>query len=164
MKISLITAMSNNFVIGKSNCIPWNLKNDRAWFRKITLNKSIIMGRLTWESINQKALPFRKNIIISRKLKNLKNAIIARSICHAIYLANSSKEIMVIGGSSIYKQFIKFSQKMYITHVHINIQGDTFFPKYNLNNWKSKWTCHNFSDKYNEYNYSFEILYRKNIL
>ncbi len=141
--ISIIAALSNNNVIGKKNSLCWKIKEDIKWFKKNTINKTIIMGNKTWKSI-KKPLKKRINIIITRKIKKKyilykKNTqiIFVKSIIQALYIAKKTKkEIMVIGGEKIYSQLIKWSNKMYLTYINKNILGDKFFPKYNKKEWK----------------------------
>ncbi len=141
--ISIIAALSNNNVIGKKNSLCWKIKEDIKWFKKNTINKTIIMGNKTWKSI-KKPLKKRINIIITRKInkkyilyKKNTQIIFVKSIIQALYIAKKTKkEIMVIGGEKIYSQLIKWSNKMYLTYINKNILGDKFFPKYNKKEWK----------------------------
>ncbi|AEO08503.1 dihydrofolate reductase [Buchnera aphidicola str. Ak (Acyrthosiphon kondoi)] len=160
MNVSLIAAMSKNLVIGYNNKIPWYLPEDLKWFKQKTINKSVIMGRLTWESI-KRPLPTRKNIVISSNEIKKKGIIWADSISNALISAKYNKEIMVIGGSKIYKKMLFYANKLYLTHIDINIIGDAYFPKYTLYpSWKVLFRKKIFKDKKNPYNYSFEILSR----
>lgn len=165
MKISLIAAISNNLVIGDKNKIPWYLPEDLKWFKKNTINKNIIMGRVTWESI-EKFLPMRTNIVVSKKKIFKKNIIWADSINSAIISSVCSKhseheEIMVIGGSQIYQQMLFYANKLYLTHVNCDISGDTYFPKYKLfKNWKTIFKKNFFKDRKHNYDFCFEILIR----
>ncbi|MCU4137074.1 type 3 dihydrofolate reductase [Buchnera aphidicola (Sitobion miscanthi)] len=160
MNISLIAAISNNLVIGYNNKIPWYLPEDLKWFKKNTINKSVIMGRLTWESI-KKPLPMRKNIVISSNEIKIEGIIWANSISNAIISAKYSQEIMVIGGSKIYKKMLFYANKLYLTHIDIDITGDSYFPEYTLYpDWKILFKKKNIKNIKNPYNYSFEILSR----
>ncbi|QCI20880.1 type 3 dihydrofolate reductase [Buchnera aphidicola (Hyperomyzus lactucae)] len=161
MNISLIAAVSNNLVIGYKNKIPWYLPEDLKWFKKNTITKDIIMGRLTWESIGQKPLSMRNNIVISSKKIKKKDIIWANSIPNAIISANYNKEIMVIGGGKIYKKMLFYANKLYLTHIDINIIGDSYFPPYQLYpSWKVLFRKKVSKNKTNPYNYVFEILSR----
>ncbi|CAL1329284.1 type 3 dihydrofolate reductase [Candidatus Providencia siddallii] len=165
MNISLITAMSINKVIGIKKKIPWNLTNELAWFKKNTLNKPIIMGRVTYESIGHPLIK-RINIVISNKKHiNKKNIFWASSIRKALEIANKAKnhkEIMIIGGSKIYQQFLPLANKLYLTQINIKIPGDTFFPSYNINNWDLIYNKYHKADKNNTYSYYTKI-FKKNI-
>ncbi|CAL4319884.1 Dihydrofolate reductase [Buchnera aphidicola (Protaphis terricola)] len=164
MNISLIAAISNNLIIGNHNQIPWNLPKDLKWFRKNTIYKNIIMGRLTWESIKN-PLPMRTNIVISHKKINKKNIIWANSIHNAIISAHlknkKNEEIMVIGGEKIYKQMLFYANKLYLTHVNCNISGDTYFPKYTMfKKWKTIFKKEIKKDSKHAYDFLLEILIR----
>ncbi|ANZ22793.1 dihydrofolate reductase [Buchnera aphidicola (Diuraphis noxia)] len=160
MNISLIAAISNNLVIGYNNKIPWHMPEDLKWFRKNTINKNVIMGRLTWESIN-KPLSMRHNIVVSKKKIQKKNVIWANSISNAIISAQHDKEIMIIGGAQIYKNMLFYANKLYLTHIDINLIGDTYFPKYQtFPYWKVLFKKTFIKNKENPYNCIFEILSR----
>lgn len=134
--ISIIAAIAKNGIIGKDNDLPWDLKEDMKRFKKITLGKPVIMGRKTFESIG-KPLPKRENIVLTRK-KELKfpGCKTFNSIEKVLQFVKDYPEAMVIGGASIYKQFLPFAKKMYLTIIDKEFKGDTYFPTYNKNNWK----------------------------
>ncbi|QIQ41746.1 MAG: type 3 dihydrofolate reductase [Buchnera aphidicola (Microlophium carnosum)] len=160
MNISLIAAISNNLVIGYNNKIPWYIPEDLKWFKEKTINKNIIMGRITWESIRN-PLPMRKNIVISSNEIKTEGIIWANSISNAIISAQCNQEIMVIGGSKIYKKMLFYANKLYLTHIDINIIGDAYFPEYRLYPyWKVLFRKKITKNSKNPYNYSFEILSR----
>jgi dihydrofolate reductase len=144
MKVSLIAAMSKNRVIGKDNKLPWHIPEDFRYFKEKTLKKHVIMGRKTYESIG-KLLPDRTNIIITRKLDYVVDgAIIVNSIGGALgfctltydYYVNPDCEVMIIGGGEIYKEALKYANKIYLTIVNIEIDGDAFFPELDGGEWK----------------------------
>jgi len=132
--LSIIVAMANNRVIGKDNDMPWGrLPIDLKHFKDVTSGSPIIMGRKTFESIGR-PLPKRTNIIISRnKDYKIEGCSIASSLEEAIEIANfeSPKEIFIIGGGNIYNQAIEKVNKLYLTLIDLEIEGDTFFPDYN---------------------------------
>lgn len=157
MNISLIAAMANARVIGKENTIPWHLPADLAWFKKNTLGKPIIMGKKTYLSIG-KPLPGRMNIIISRTpAENSENVYYCSSIDMALQLVRNVDEIMIIGGTQIYRQLLPIANKLYLTHINTNIAGDAFFPEYG-DDWKITYHETHQADEKNPYDYSFEIL------
>lgn len=129
--VSLIVAKSRNNAIGKNEKIPWNIKEDLLYFRKLTLNSTVIMGRKTYESIGH-PLDNRVNIVISntKKYKG-DNLYTFYSLKDAINFANGlNKEIYIIGGERLYKEAIELVDKMYITEVFIYVRdADAFFPK-----------------------------------
>lgn len=166
INISIIVAMSQNSIIGKKNKIPWYIKQDLLWFKKNTIGKTIIMGRKTWESIGF-ALPMRQNIVLTRK-KNFvkKNVLFTNSIDSAVKSAEYKKEIMIIGGSNLYKQMLPFSNKLYLTKIKKDFSGDKHFPKYNIKEWKKifKKNTKEYDQKNNLYIVKYEILKKiKNI-
>ena len=135
MIISLIAAVGKNNVIGVDNKLPWNLSADLKRFRAITSGKPVIMGRKTFESIG-KPLPNRKNIIITRD-KNYKadGCIMASSSEEALNAAKGNKEIMIIGGEQVFKMFLPKANKMYLTIIEKDFDGDAYFPEYDKNGW-----------------------------
>ncbi|MXP56476.1 type 3 dihydrofolate reductase [Pantoea sp. Mhis] len=166
--ISLIAALSMQSVIGIRNTIPWRLPADLAWFKHNTINKPVIMGRMTFESIGRRPLPERINIVVTNHVQHYINAVSGviwvSSLYHAIKAAFSVgnfKEIMVIGGGSIYEKMIIYADRLYLTHIEVNIEGDVFFPKYKLKEWKVVFNESYDHDINNPYRYRFEILERK---
>ena len=133
--VSIIVAKSENNVIGSNGQLPWHLSEDLRKFKSITMGKPMIMGRNTFESIG-KALPGRKNIILTRNLNySAKNVCIVNTIEKAIEACGEQKEIMIIGGGEIYKAFLGITNRLYLTNVDIKIEGDVFFPEINLSHW-----------------------------
>lgn len=135
--ISIIVARTLNHVIGKDNAMPWHLPVDLAWFRANTVGKPVIMGRKTYESIGR-LLPKRPNIILSRSGFAAEGAYSAESLEQAVSLAKSFTnvgEIMIIGGGELFKQAMPIAEKLYLTEIQANIDGDTFF-EFDENNWK----------------------------
>lgn len=166
MIISLIAALTTNRVIGIKNVIPWHLPIDMEWFKYHTFNKPIIMGRRTFESIGAKPLKNRLNIVLSHFLKNNYNGVyIVKNINQALFLAKNFYEVMIIGGSEVYSVFLPQSKRLYLTYVSNSttyIYGDTWFPMYNINEWKpifSKFYSVN-DKKGNYYSLNFNILER----
>ena len=138
MQISMIAAMANNRVIGANNAMPWHLPADLKHFKKITLGKPIIMGRKTYASIG-KALPGRLNIVVSSDINfMLADATVVHGCEQAIDVATEycskqkveNPEVMIIGGGTIYKHFLAFCQQLYLTHIDLDVDGDTYFPDY----------------------------------
>ncbi|MGD8744170.1 MAG: dihydrofolate reductase [Candidatus Woesebacteria bacterium] len=138
MIVSLIAAVSENYVIGNKGKIPWNLPADLKRFKKITMGHHIIMGRETFESIG-KPLPGRKNIVVSRNKKyEAEGCRVVHSLKDALEIAKTNKEdeVFVIGGEQIYSLALPRADKIYLTKVKKNYEGDTFFPEMDMNNWK----------------------------
>jgi len=132
--ISIIAAVSKNGVIGVDNKLPWDLPEDLKKFKEITTGNVVIMGRKTYESIG-KSLPNRINIVVTRD-KNffVPGVLSANSLDSALLKAGGNKDIFIIGGGEIYKQSMDFVDKLYITEVDMEVEGDTTFPKIS-NTW-----------------------------
>ena len=136
--ISIIAAVSNNGVIGVDNKLPWDLPEDLKRFKELTTGNVVIMGRKTYESIG-KPLPNRINIVITRnKDFFVPDVLTANSLNSALLKAGGNKDIFIIGGGEIYKQSMDFVDKLYITEVDMEVEGDTTFPtisdKWNISN------------------------------
>ena len=129
MILSAIVAMTYNGVIGKDNDMPWSLRSDLSNFKKITSGNTIIMGRNTYESIG-KALPNRRNIVITTQKITYSDAETYHSIKDAIEAVENEEEVFVIGGGQIYKEVIDKIDKLYLSLVNTKLEGDTFFPHF----------------------------------
>lgn len=162
MKISMIAAMTEQRVIGIKNTLPWKLPNDMKWFRQNTMGKPIVMGRKTFESFGAKPLPGRTNIIITRD-ENYQAAdcIVVHSIDDAIKAAGDVEEIMIIGGASFYEQMLPKTDRLYLTFVKAELDGDAWFPEINNNDWNKVEKIDHKKDEKNRYAHSFVILDRK---
>lgn len=163
MKISVIVATSKNWVIGKDNKLPWHLPADLKYFKSITMSHCILMGRKTYESIG-KPLPGRTNIVITRnKDYNLNNGtIICSSLEEAYNYAGSVKETeaFVIGGAEIIKEALQTADKIYLTSIDENFEGDTFLNPIDYNVWKEIKRTSYSKDEVNPYSFSFVELER----
>lgn len=138
MRISLIVAKSENNVIGKNNKLPWHLKDDLQNFKKLTMGHHILMGRKTFESIG-KALPGRMSLVVSSEPKaNSETVFWFNSIFRAIKQAerNGETELFIIGGEKIYKYALSLVDRIYLTEIHENVDGDVYFPQISVKNWK----------------------------
>ena len=140
--------------------MPWNLPADLAWFKRTTLNKPVVMGRLTWESIGR-PLPGRKNIVISSQPGTDDRVEWVKSVDEAIAACGNAEEIMVIGGGRVYEQFLPKAQKLYLTHIDAEVEGDTHFPDYDPDEWESEFSEFHDADAQNSHSYCFEILERR---
>ena len=128
--ISLVAAMAKKRVIGKDNQMPWHLPADLAHFKAVTLGKPIIMGRKTYESIGR-PLPGRKNIVISRNPDyRLDGCDTVTSLGAALALVSDSEEVMIVGCGFLYQQSIPMANKLYLTFIDLEVEGDTHFPEY----------------------------------
>ena len=133
MNISIIVAMSKNRVIGKDNNMPWHLSDDLKNFKKITMDKTIIMGRLTYNSIG-KPLPRRNNIVLSRSLEDSKVTIFG-SLDKALNESRNEEEVFIIGGADLYSQTMNIATKLYLTTIRDEISGDKYFPDFDISQW-----------------------------
>ncbi|WP_422123356.1 dihydrofolate reductase [Planococcus sp. X10-3] len=129
--ISLMVAHDPNLVIGKDNQLPWHIPEDLAYFKKHTVGKGIVMGRNTYESIGR-PLPKRRNIVVSRKEDlQIEGTDIVHSLEDAVRLAEEMhEEVMIIGGEQIFRSILPQADRLYITLIHKEFEGDTFFPEY----------------------------------
>jgi len=153
--------MDKNRVIGINNSLPWKLPVDMQWFRKNTLGKPIIMGRKTFESFGARALPQRKNIIITRDpTYKAEGAEVVHSIEDALKAAGDVEEVMVIGGANLYEQMLPKADRLYVTEVQSEFEGDAWFPEIDLSNWKEVQQTESVVDEKNAYACHF-ITYEK---
>jgi len=165
--ISIIAALGRHNVIGANNALPWNLPADMEHFKELTKDKPIIMGSKTFESIG-KALPQRDNIVLTKdpdyKAPGCK---LADSIEKAVELASEgemgkkSGEIMICGGASVYGQYLPIADKMYLTFIEHDFDGDSYFPEFDKEEWKETGRESHKAEGLNPYDYSFVILERK---
>ena len=142
MKIVLVAAVGENGVIGRAGGMPWRLKSDLAHFRRLTLNKPVVMGRKTYESIG-KPLPQRTNIVITRDADfSVPGIVTAPNFEAALALARAdaerrgADEIMVIGGSAVFAAAMPLAERLEITHVHSDTAGDVTFPPIDPKVWR----------------------------
>ena len=162
MIISIITAMDKNQLIGKDNALPWKIPADLQFFKKVTMSKPIIMGRKTFESIGR-PLPGRQNIVITRDESYTADGCdVVYSIDDAISLAGDIDEVMVIGGANIYQQFLEKCDRLYLSRVLGEFEGDAWFPEIDFNVWRLIEKEDHKADEKNECDYSFQIYERIN--
>jgi dihydrofolate reductase len=135
VRLALVVAMSDNGVIGKDGGLPWHLRSDLKRFKEITQFKPIIMGSTTWDSLPKKPLPGRLNIVLTRDVRmEAEGAIICHSLFEALDIArehaadDGADEICVIGGANVYEQTLAKADRIYVSHVHANVEGDAHFP------------------------------------
>ncbi|MGF1870883.1 type 3 dihydrofolate reductase [Photobacterium indicum] len=159
MKISMIAAMAKDRVIGKDNAMPWHLPADFAWFKESTLGKPIVMGRKTFESIGR-PLPGRLNIVISRNPAfNAEGITVVADIEAAKCVAGDIEELMIIGGGSIYEACLPNADRLYLTFIDLDVDGDTCFPDWG-EGWIKSHTEHYSADEKNAHDMQFVILDR----
>jgi dihydrofolate reductase len=135
--ISIIVAVSDDWGIGMNNELLWHLPEDLKRFKKLTMGNAIVMGKKTWESLPKRPLPGRKNVVLTDNPSEcIDCAITAYSISDALDKCSSEKEIFIIGGGSIYRQFMPLADRLYITHVHKSTPADTYFTEIDPLQWE----------------------------
>lgn len=160
MSLSLIVAMTKNRVIGKDNQMPWHLPADLAWFRQNTTGKPVIMGRKTFESIGR-LLPKRTNIVLSRQPFEHDGVIWKDSLESAVDFVRDSEEIMLIGGGQLFNEYLSQADRLYLTEIQTELDGDTFFPSINWDEWHIEFEQYRPADAQNPYDCRFLILLKK---
>jgi len=170
MKIALIVAMARNRVIGKDNAMPWHLPEDLKYFKRITLQKPVIMGRNTFESIG-KPLPQRTNIIVTRNPDyKVPGCIVVNGLDQALQMvadlyetvgAEADSEVMIIGGAQIYEQSLGLADRLYLTEVQADVEGDARFPEFDREAWQEVSREDHAATDTNPYPYSFLVLERR---
>ncbi len=161
MRLSAIFALSDNRVIGRDNQLPWHLPADLAHFKKITLSHPIVMGRKTHESIGR-PLPGRQNIVVTRDLKyEAPGCIVVHTIQSALFIAEEAEELFIIGGEELYRALLPQTQRLYVTEVHAQIEGDAYFPEINPKDWSEVEREDHPADADHIHPYSFRVLDRK---
>jgi len=161
--LSIIVAIAKDNVIGKDNKLPWHIPEDLKRFKKITKGHTVIMGRNTYLSIG-KALPYRRNIVISSEEienNNDEDIEIIDNINDLNQYIKSDEECFVIGGQMIYKLLLPYATKLYITKINEEFEGDTFFPEFNENEWNLVSSEKGIYNEDNPYDYEFQIFERK---
>jgi len=127
--ISIIVAVSEDLGIGKDNELLWHISEDLKRFKRLTLGNTVIMGKKTWESLPRKPLPGRKNVVLTdNPSETIEGSVTVYSIVDALSKCEKSEEIFIIGGGSIYRQFMPLADRLYITHVHKKAAADIYFP------------------------------------
>ena len=134
--VSIIVAIAQNGTIGDKNALLWHIKEDMRFFRTTTSGHPVIMGRKTFESLGSKPLPKRTNIVITRADREFEGALTAHSLEEAIRMAGEDEEIFIMGGAQIYREALSVVDRMYITHVERDYEGDTSFPEIDYSAWK----------------------------
>lgn len=163
MSLSIIAAMDQNQLIGEQGKIPWDLPADFKYFKETTMGAPVIMGRKTFESIGF-PLPGRKNIILTR------NKDYAAEGCEIVHsqaeildeFLEKKEEAFIIGGAEIYKQFLPYSDKLYLTIIDHQFSGDTYFPEIDWEKWEEVSKKKGTTNSNNPYSYSYYVYQRKN--
>lgn len=162
MRLSIIAAMSANRVIGSNNDLPWRLPADWKRFKSLTMGHHLIMGRKTFESIGQ-PLPGRTTIVITRQtgFAPAGGVLVAHSIDQALQMVTGDNEVFVAGGAQIYQQMLPRADRLYLTSIHAEFEGDTDFPEFEESDWQLISEENQEPDEKNPYSYSFLVYERK---
>ena len=158
--LSIVVAVARNGVIGRENRLPWRLPADLRHFKQVTMGKPMIMGRRTWESLPG-LLPGRRHIVLSRDPGYLaEGAEVATSLEQALELAGDAAEVMIIGGARLYEQALPLAERLYLTEVDAEIEGDAHFPEFDSSRWREIAVSEHPADERNEYSCCFRVLER----
>ena len=153
-KVNIIAAVAKNNAIGNQNKLLYWLPNDLKRFKALTTGHTIIMGRLTYESLPKGALPNRRNIVLSRTEKSFPNCECYSSLEEALQHCETDEEVFIIGGASVYKQAMKYAQRLYLTEIEDTPQhADAYFPDYN--DWKMASKEEHEKDEKHQFDYAF---------
>lgn len=159
---SIIVALSQNYVIGKDQDLLWHISEDLKRFKQITSGATVIMGRKTYLSLPRRPLPNRRNIVLSSQQNTqLDGCEVVSSIDVIRQLVDDAQENFVIGGGSVYEQFLPFADKLYVTWVYKDFDGDTFFPEIDEQEWEVLEQSPRFYDEVSMLNYAYFTYKRK---
>ncbi len=159
---SIIVALSQNYVIGKNQDLLWHISDDLKRFKQITLGSPVIMGRKTYLSLPRRPLPNRRNIVLtSQQNLQLDGCEVVSSIETIQQMADSEQEFFVIGGGSVYEQFFPLANKLYITWVYQDFEGDTFFPCFDEEEWEIEEKSPQFHDEESNLDFAYFTYKRK---
>ena len=161
MRSSLVVAMARNRVIGRENQLPWRLPADLAFFKRITMGHPVIMGRRTHESIG-KPLPGRRNIVVTaNRGYEAPGCIVVHSLNEAFRAAGNAEEVAIIGGSSIFEAGLPLADRIYLTEVDAEVEGDVVFPRFDRSAWRETELERHAPDARHAYPFRILLLERK---
>ncbi len=160
--ISVIVAVAENMAIGKDNQLLWHISADLKRFKKLTTGHPVIMGKKTYESLPVRPLPHRMNIVLTDVPgEKIEGCVMAYSIPEAIALCPEGEECFVMGGGSVYRQFLPLADRLYLTKVHRSFEADTFFPEIDEKEWKLVSREEVTGDDSVPFRYEFLVYHRK---
>ncbi|OEH92823.1 dihydrofolate reductase [Bacillus solimangrovi] len=159
--ISLLVAVDKNRLIGKENELPWHLPEDLKYFKRVTMGKTIVMGRKTFESIGR-PLPGRDNVVLTtRKGYQPEGVFVYHSINEIVNkMKDQNDEVFFIGGAEIFNQVLQFADKLYITKIDESFEGDIYFPSFNEDEWRLVTSEKGLKNEKNPYDYYFQLYER----
>lgn len=159
--ISIIVAVAENNVIGKDNNLLWHIPDDLKRFKRLTIGHTVIMGKKTWESLPKRPLPDRRNVVITDNPGDeFQGAEKALSIKGALAFCRPAEETFIMGGASVYQQFLPLTDRLYLTRVHRTFEGDAYFPQLNLLDWERISKDDYPPDSQNDFGYTYYIFDR----
>jgi dihydrofolate reductase len=160
--VSIIVAIASNYAIGKDNDLLWHISDDLKRFKRITSGHTVVMGKNTFYSLPVRPLPNRKNIVLTDvEGETIDGCVMAYSIEDAIDKMDEGKENFIMGGGSIYKQFMPLADKLYITRVHKDFEADTFFPEIDTKEWELIEKTDMPPEKEGGFEFSYEVYKRR---
>src|SRR5688500_3896960 len=158
---SLVVAKAQNGVIGRDNRLPWRLPADLAYFKRVTMGHPVIMGRRTWESIGR-PLPGRQNIVVTRNRDySAPGATVVGSLDAAWRAAGDVEEACVIGGTSLFAEALPIADRIHLTEVQADVEGDTYFPPFDRSQWVEREVVRQARDERHEYPFRIVVLERR---
>jgi len=153
--------MARNRVIGRDNRLPWRLPADLAYFKRVTMGHPVIMGRRTWESIGR-PLPGRQNIVVTRNRDySAPGATVVGSLDAAWRAAGDVEEACVIGGTSLFAEALPIADRIHLTEVQADVEGDTYFPPFDRSQWVEREVVRQARDERHEYPFRIVVLERR---
>jgi dihydrofolate reductase len=165
MRVSIIAAVAQNGVIGRDGKLPWHLSADLQRFKRLTMGHTIIMGRRTWESIGR-PLPGRRMVVVTRQPNykiNFPDVVTANTLDDALKIAKAACDVeaFIVGGAQLYDEALHRADRLYLTRVLTQVEGDTYFPRYDASQWmQTSAECHS-ADTKNEFPFRFECYERQ---
>lgn len=162
LQIAMIAALDQNQVIGSDNAMPWHLPDDLKFFKANTLDKTVVMGRKTFESIGARALPKRRNLVITRNPDFQAEGVETFSSIEAALQScvGETSEVIIMGGGQLYQQMMPFAHKLYLTLVEADVSGDTVFPSWSERDWIETSRYYHPKDERHDFGFEFVILQR----
>jgi dihydrofolate reductase len=161
MRRSLVVAVARNGVIGRDNRLPWRLPDDLAYFKRVTMGHPVVMGRRTWQSIGR-PLPGRQNIVVSRNRSlQAPGCTVVGSLEEAWKAAGDAEEVSVIGGTTLFEETLPIADRIHLTEVEAEVEGDTFFPPFDRGEWTEREVERHPADARHEYPFRIVVLDRK---
>jgi dihydrofolate reductase len=162
-RIAYVVAMDDNRLIGRDNDLPWRLPDDMRWFREKTMGKPCVMGRKTYDSLPARfrPLPGRLNIVVTRQLDyDAPGAVVAHSVEEALRAAGGAKEIIIVGGAELFRALMPVVDRLYLTQIHGEAEGDVFFPTYDPDAWREVYREEHRADDRHPFAFTWFILDR----